>query len=591
MSPALPDYPRSQAVLIGTAVYRDRRFRQLPAARNSLNAVREVLVDERLCGWPGERVAVLLDHKHRTRLITDLRRWARETTDVLIVYFAGHGIITPQGELCLALTDTALDDPDVTGLEYRFIRSALIDSPARVKVVILDCCYSGRAIQALSSPQDFADIRGAYVIAASDLAAHVPPPTEQPLACTSFTGELLKLIRTGIPGAADTLTLHMIYTHLRSRLRSAHLPDPNVWGTGTAGDFGLTLNAAYQPDPQGDAGVQDPLRGGGLVTEVTHGRKRFAAFGRAGLVLLALFAAVIVTLVVRPSLNGPPAAADCVAGSITAEGSTEFGSAVQAVAESLRQQCPRSVVTVNPPGSLIDGGGAADLQARGGSARVGATLFVMSDGALPRGPYPKLVPHPVAIAIFGIVVNPATRIYSLTEAQLAGIWSGQYKNWTQLGGANLPIDILTRNIDSGIRAIFDQEVLKGNELPASSESCTKRDLNPASPVILCEKSSTQQLLQAVSVIPGAIGYALDTLAQAYPHIDEIQLNGVDASAGSVAARRYPFYTVETLYTYGTPPPSGLLAAFLEYFFSEAADSIIQDPFYGDIPCSFTTACG
>lgn len=249
MSPGLPDYPRSRAILIGTSVYQDARFRQLPAARNSLNGVKEVLVDERLCGWPGERVEVLLNQQHRPRLITDLRRWARETTDVLIVYFVGHGIITPQGELCLALTDTALDDPDVTGLEYRFVRSALIDSPARIKVVILDCCYSGRAIQTLSSPEDFGDIRGAYVIAASDQAAHVPPTARQPLACTSFTGQLLELIRTGIPGAPDTLTLHVIYRHLRARLRSAQLPDPHHWGTDTAEDFGLTRNAAYLPEP------------------------------------------------------------------------------------------------------------------------------------------------------------------------------------------------------------------------------------------------------------------------------------------------------------------------------------------------------
>jgi osmoprotectant transport system substrate-binding protein len=249
MSASLPDYPRSRAVLIGTSAYHDKRFRQLPAAKNSLNGVREILVDERLCGWPQERVEVLLNQQHRPRLITDLRRRARETTDVLIVYFVGHGIITPQGELCLALTDTALDDPDVTGLEYRFVRSALIDSPARVKVVILDCCYSGRAIQALSSPEDFGDIRGAYVIAASDHAAHVPPPAEQPLACTSFTGELLELIRTGIPGGPETLTLHTIYTHLRARLRSAQLPDPNHWGTDTAGDFVVTRNAAYLPRP------------------------------------------------------------------------------------------------------------------------------------------------------------------------------------------------------------------------------------------------------------------------------------------------------------------------------------------------------
>jgi glycine betaine/choline ABC-type transport system substrate-binding protein len=249
MSTRLPDYPRSRAILIGTSVYHDNRFHQLPAAMNSLNGVKEILVDERLCGWPRDRVEVLLNQQHQPRLITDLRRRARETTDVLIVYFVGHGVITPQGELCLALTDTTLDDPDVTGLEYRYLRSALLDSPARIKVVVLDCCYSGRAIQALSSPEEFGGIRGAYVIAASDHAAHVPPPAEQPLACTSFTGELLELIRTGIPGAPETLTLHTISTHLRARLRSAQLPDPSYWGTDTAGDFGLTRNAAYLAEP------------------------------------------------------------------------------------------------------------------------------------------------------------------------------------------------------------------------------------------------------------------------------------------------------------------------------------------------------
>jgi osmoprotectant transport system substrate-binding protein len=249
MSASLPDYPRSQAILIGTSIYNDKGFRQLPAAKNSLTGVAEILTDEQLCGWPEERVKVLLNQGSRPQLIMDLRRWARETTDVLIVYFVGHGIITPQGELCLALTDTALDNPDVTGLEYRFVREALIDSPARIKVVILDCCYSGRAVQALSGSEDFADIRGAYVIAASDHAAHVPPLAKQRLACTSFTGELLELIRTGIPGAPATLTLRTIYMHLRTKLCSARLPEPHHWGTDTAEDFGLTRNAAYLAEP------------------------------------------------------------------------------------------------------------------------------------------------------------------------------------------------------------------------------------------------------------------------------------------------------------------------------------------------------
>ena len=252
MTADLPDFDRSRAILIGSASYRDAAFLPLPAAANSLKGLREILVDSQLCCWPAGRVIARQNPTDSRRLVTDLRRWARTTEDVLLLYYVGHGSISPQGELCLALSDTEFDDPDITGIEYRHVRSALMDSPARIKVVILDCCYSGRAIQALSSPGDIADItdiRGAYTITASDYAAHVPPLPQQTRACTSFTGELLDLIRTGIPGGPDTLTLSMIYSHLRTRLHSCRLPAPNQRGTDTAGEFGFTRNAALLNEP------------------------------------------------------------------------------------------------------------------------------------------------------------------------------------------------------------------------------------------------------------------------------------------------------------------------------------------------------
>jgi glycine betaine/choline ABC-type transport system substrate-binding protein len=252
MNPDVPDYSRSRAILIGTTTYQDSAFLPLPAAANSLRGLREILADPRLCRWPADRITVLPDPTDVRRLVTNVRRWARDTDDVLLVYFVGHGTITPRGELCLALSDTEFDESDVTGIEYDRIRAALLDSPARIKVVILDCCYSGRAIQALSPSEDIADItdiRGVYTITSSDHAAHVPPLDQQAEACTSFTGELLDLIRTGIPGGPDTLTLNMIYSRLRTRLRRLGLPAPNQRGTDTVGEFGFTRNAALLPEP------------------------------------------------------------------------------------------------------------------------------------------------------------------------------------------------------------------------------------------------------------------------------------------------------------------------------------------------------
>ncbi|MFB4285576.1 DUF3180 family protein [Nonomuraea sp. MTCD27] len=245
------DWPESRAILIGVSTYQDQRLPAIPAAANSLMQLQAVLTDPQLCGWPIDRVTVVTDPSDSRAVATRIRRLAQETSGVLLLYYVGHGTLTPYGELCLTLADTDAEAPDLTGVEYARIRSAFRDSPARVKAAILDCCYSGRAIEALADQAavvaDHTDIRGVYTLTSSDLAAHVPPPEEQTIACTSFTGELMELIRTGIPGQGDSLTLGTLYLELRRRLRARGLPDPNQRGTDTAHSFAFTRNAAALP--------------------------------------------------------------------------------------------------------------------------------------------------------------------------------------------------------------------------------------------------------------------------------------------------------------------------------------------------------
>ncbi|WP_204044223.1 caspase family protein [Acrocarpospora phusangensis] len=240
--------PGSHAILIGVSTYQDRHLPDIPAAANSLRQLEAVLTDPRLCGWPADQVTVLADPSDSRAVAVRIRRLAQDTTGVLLLYYVGHGAITPGGELCLTVADTDAEAPDLTGVEYARVRAAFHDSPAQVKAAILDCCYSGRAIETLAGEADVVadhtDIRGVYTLTASDLAAHVPPPGEQSHACTSFTGELVDLIRTGIPGQGDPLTLGGLYLDLRRRLRARELPAPNQRGTDTAHGFAFTRNAA-----------------------------------------------------------------------------------------------------------------------------------------------------------------------------------------------------------------------------------------------------------------------------------------------------------------------------------------------------------
>ena len=85
------DFTESRAVLVGTSEYQDERFPALPAADNSLEGMRQVLTNPELCGWPASRVKQLSNESDNRQLIIKLRRWARETTGVFLLYYVGHG--------------------------------------------------------------------------------------------------------------------------------------------------------------------------------------------------------------------------------------------------------------------------------------------------------------------------------------------------------------------------------------------------------------------------------------------------------------------------------------------------------------------
>ncbi|MFF9119073.1 caspase domain-containing protein [Streptomyces massasporeus] len=236
------------AILIGVSQYRDPSLLDVPAARNSLHAMHRLLTSPELCGWSEEQVHVLEDPAGATDLALELHRLAEETTGTLLIYFVGHGVVSKSGALCLAAGDTQLRYPDLTGLEYDKVRSALLDSPAQVKLVILDCCYSGRIIQGLAGAGegqlvDSTDICGVYTLTAADQVAHVP--TRDETAGTSFTQVLCDIVRSGIPGAPPTLALTDIYPKLKSTLKARGLPEPNHRGTDTVASYPFSRNVAY----------------------------------------------------------------------------------------------------------------------------------------------------------------------------------------------------------------------------------------------------------------------------------------------------------------------------------------------------------
>ncbi|PSB18835.1 phosphate ABC transporter substrate-binding protein [Phormidesmis priestleyi ULC007] len=97
----------------------------------------------------------------------------------------------------------------------------------------------------------------------------------------------------------------------------------------------------------------------------------------------------------------------------------------------------------------------------------------------------------IAVAIDGlaVAVNPGLNVAGLTIDQLKAIYSGQVKNWQEVGGSNVPIVPLFRS--SSTQNVFGETVLAGQQ--------------PGGNVQIV--STTTQALQKLAATPGGVYFA------------------------------------------------------------------------------------
>jgi len=254
----LPDASHSRAVLIGTARYAEQTgLSSVPAVANNVHDFREVLLEGQPGAFAAEHTTVVVDPKQPSELGLPLISAARAAQDVLLVYYSGHGLIgAQQAELYLAMSETDQDLPSLTACPLSVIREAFRNSPARIRVLILDCCFSGRAVVGglAGGPSPITEqleIAGAYTLVSSP--PNEPSHFEEGKRHTAFTGELLRALRHGFDGAGfDGVTLGALYPHLRDRLREQGRPEPQQCGTNNAAN--LILSRPRNRRPVGEKG-------------------------------------------------------------------------------------------------------------------------------------------------------------------------------------------------------------------------------------------------------------------------------------------------------------------------------------------------
>jgi Domain of unknown function (DUF5753)/Caspase domain len=247
MNVRLADPAHSRIVLVGTPshLHADERLPDVPAVANNIADLATAFTDPDLGGFDAQHCITTPATAGLAELGEILTDAAAQAKDLLLVYYAGHGLLDRRGQLYLALAGTHPDRLGFTALPYETLRAVFLDSDAASKVLILDSCFSGRAIgQVLADREqqvlEQLEVNGTYTLtsAPANRSAVILPGERH----TAFTGRLLELLREGDPGAGPVLSMGGIYRRLRARLMTDSLPMPQQRGTSTADLLGLVRN-------------------------------------------------------------------------------------------------------------------------------------------------------------------------------------------------------------------------------------------------------------------------------------------------------------------------------------------------------------
>lgn len=237
---------------------------------------------------------------------------------------------------------------------------------------------------------------------------------------------------------------------------------------------------------------------------------------------------------------------------ITCSGSTTVLPIAQATAEAYMDTHPEINISVRGGGSGV---GIAALQNK--TVDIANSSRPMKAKEISTCKSKGVSPTPYAIAndAISIIVHLDNKVKNISQAQIKAIYTGKIKNWKELGGANLPIVVISRDVASGTFEVFNEKALNGAKVDGSAQLL----------------ASNNAVVTAVGDTPGAIGYA--GLGYVNETVKVLSVNSIMPSETSVKNGSYPL--ARKLYMYTNGKAKGAVASYLSFIQSPAGQAIVE----------------
>ncbi|MGC9398013.1 MAG: phosphate ABC transporter substrate-binding protein [Anaerolineae bacterium] len=236
-----------------------------------------------------------------------------------------------------------------------------------------------------------------------------------------------------------------------------------------------------------------------------------------------------------------------LAGELTFAGSTTVQPLAAEIGKAFNALYPD--VTLD----IAAGGSEVGIQA----VHEGTVDLGMASRALAPEEAEGIAVHRIAVDVIAVVVHADNQVEGLTMEQLKAIYLGEITSWHEVGGAETPIHVVVRDINSGTRGAFDQIVLQGAEptVPHLQKALTAGDV-----------------AALVQEDPYAVGYV--GFGHLEPGLKALEIDGVAPSAET--ARDGSYEITRPLQLMTGPLSQPLAETFVEFALSEAGQQVVVE---------------
>ena len=177
--------------------------------------------------------------------------------------------------------------------------------------------------------------------------------------------------------------------------------------------------------------------------------------------------------------------------------------------------------------------------------------------------------YKVCLDGLSVYVSADNPVKELTVAQVADIFNGKTKNWKQVGGADAPITVYSRENSSGTYEFFKENVLQGKDFASSAQTMP----------------GTAAVLQAVAKDKNGIGYGGAAYGAGAKHLaikKDDASPAMEPTEENVIKGVYPIWRY--LYIYINPAlDKGDVAKYLTWIRGDEGQKVVKDVGYFPLP--------